>query len=461
MKKSVYFALAALTLVGCASKETAQMPEQEWEVPAARVTRTVTITAGFDETTKTSYDAEGKFSWVAGDKIGVLVSDGTETKQVTFTAQEGGAVTTFTGELEEGFNLMDYASYPFTGEMDGYACNDFAYDAEKGGWRIWGSIKPSLSDPLSCTPLFGTRKGDTQDYTFQTAVGVVKFTVQNVPMSTYYAYVEVPEGDANLNGWYDASQDGYLTMANAIEPWGNRYNWNVPTTLNSTLDYYFFFPVGTLPVGTKFELCDNNWTSIFSAEFKKEVAVVRNAVTNVAPIVLEPATTYTLADILGIYSMEVTAGPYSDNAAVGDLVIEESDNPEYDVMITMFAGVAGKQYGYFDGVNLLTFPCDQIFGVNPYDDFDTWPYVALDFYSGEVIDPQFVVLEQGKIQAVADAIGFRGCTEESWADSHGGSWPWELCYSSLTATWKEGGEEPEQGSGGEDLDQNIDVDPWS
>ena len=280
MKKTVYIALAVLALAGCAK-------EQEQLAPAPRASRTVTITAGFDQTSKTAYDAEGKFSWVAGDRIGVLVGDGTQTKQVTFTAQEGGAVTSFTGELEEGFELMGYASYPFTGEVDGYACNDFAWDADKDGWRIWGSIKPSLTDPLSCMPLLGTRKGNTQSYSFKTAVGVVKFTVQNVPSATAFAYLEVPEGDANLNGWYDVSQDGYLTMAGAIEPWSNRYNWNAPAEKNSTLDYYFFLPVGTLPAGTQFLLCDADWQPLYSSEFKKDVEVVRNIVTNIAPIVLD------------------------------------------------------------------------------------------------------------------------------------------------------------------------------
>lgn len=435
MKKSIYMVLAALALVGCA-KEAERM-----DAPALLASRTVTITAGFDESTKTSYDQDGKFSWVEGDKIGVLVSNGTETKQLTFVAQASGATATFSGEVEEGYELTGLASYPFNQE-DAIVCNDLAWDDEKQGWRIWGSIEPSLEAPLSCIPLIGQREGNSMKYAFKTAVGIVKFTVTNVPLNTAFAYLEVPEdtkAQYNLNGWYTLSEEGTLLMENAIEPWENRNNWNAPSEANATMEYYFFLPVGKLPKGTKFQMYAGDYSLITSKVFQKDVEVVRNKIVNIATVELEEQTVFTLEDILGTYDMEVTEGSYSSNHAVGDLVIEESDDPSQgNIMITKFAGVSGKQYGNFDGINMLVFSCDQIFGNNPYDDADTWPYVALDFYTGTVVDPTFEVLEPGKIQALADAIGFRGCTEESWFDDHGGSWPWELCYGSLTATWQLG-----------------------
>ena len=282
MKNTVYIALAALALAACAKEVESPV------APAPKASRTVTITAGFDETTKTAYDAQGKFSWVQGDKIGIVVTDGTTTKQVTFTADSDGSPAFFTGEVEEGFELTQWASYPFTQEYDGYACNDLAWDEEIGGWRLWGSIKPALEDPLSCIPLIGKKIGNTPSYSFKTAVGVVKFTVENVPTDAAYAYLEVPQGDANLNGWYDLSPEGYLLMENAIEPWANRYNWNAPTEANTTLDYYFFLPVGTIPAGSWFELCKADWSAIDSFQIKQDIQVVRNAVVNVAPIHFEP-----------------------------------------------------------------------------------------------------------------------------------------------------------------------------
>ena len=433
MKKIALYALAALAIAGCAK-------EVEAPVELNLRTRTVTIRAGFDSETKTAYDASGKFSWVAGDKIGVLVTNGETTKQVTFITEKSGDYVDFSGQVEEGYELAGLASYPFTGEMDGYACNDLAWDQEKDGWRLWGSIKPDHSRPLASLPLIGkadpTSKGS---YQFKTATGIVKFTVQNVPLEAVCAYLEIPadkKESANLNGWYKLSDDGVILMENAVEPWDNRYNWNTPQTLNGSVEYYFFIPVGTIPAGSKFELLDSSWAAIASFEMQQDIEVVRNVVTNVAALELDPVAEYSLADILGTYEMTVTAGLYSDNNKPGDLVLEASDDPDKgNVMMTCFGGVSGKQYGKFNGAT-ITFPKDQIFGENPYADAAEKPYVALDFYKDRVIDAVFEVVEAGKIRAIgADAMGLRSCTAEDWAE-YGGGWPWVLCYGSITASWK-------------------------
>ena len=434
MKKIAFYALAALAIVSC-TKEVEAPVEM-----GVKHTRTVTIRAGFDTETRTAYSSAGKFSWVAGDRIGVLVTDGTTKKQVAFVTSGTGKAAEFTGEVEEGWTLAGWASYPFTNTVSGYACNDLAWDDEKGGWRLWGSIKPDAENPLSAIPLIGAPEGDgTDDYVFKTATGIVKFTVTNVPIDAVCAYLETPDelkATNNLNGWYTLSEEGTLLMENAIEPYANRYNWNAPDAPNATVDYYFFLPVGSIPAGSKFELLDSNWAALVSFELKQEVEVARNIVTRIAPIELDPSAIYTLEDILGTYEMTVTAGPYSDNNKPGDLVLEASDDPDKgNVMMTCFGGVTGKQYGTFNGVT-ITFPKDQIFGANPFSDAADKPYVALDFYAGGVIDAVFEVVERGKIKAIgADAMGLRSCTEEDWA-TYGGGWPWVLCYGSITAAWK-------------------------
>jgi len=443
MKKIAYFALAALTLAVSCAKEVEAPVELN-----TRTTHTVTIRAGFDADTKTAYDALGKFSWVAGDKIGVLVSNGETVKQVTFTTTQSGEFVDFSGEVEEGYTLEGIASYPFTGERDGYVCNDLVYEADHvndaqepaPGWRLYGSVKPSATRPLSALPLIG--KADPTSpgsYQFTTATGIVKFTVENVPLETMFAYLEIPAevaGESNLNGWYTLAEDGSLKMENTVDGWLNRYNWNVPQTLNSTMEYYFFVPSGTLPAGTKFELCGQDWGAIASFTMEKDVEVARNVITNIAPVTIDPVTEYSLSDVLGTYEMTVTTGPYSSNNKPGDLVLEASDNQELgNVMMTVFGGVSGKQYGKFNGAT-ITFPKDQIFGENPYSDAAEKPYVAIDFYAGSVVDAVFEVVEPGKIRAInADAMGLRTCTAEDWAE-YGGGWPWALCYGSIVATWK-------------------------
>ncbi|MCR5018139.1 MAG: discoidin domain-containing protein [Bacteroidales bacterium] len=435
MKKLLYFAAAVLAIAACQKEVGTQVVDT---TPVK--THTVTIKAGFSEETKTAYDAQGKFSWVAGDKIGVVVANQAEEEQVvTFTTQDNGPVAEFTGEVPEGFEVSHYASYPYTQTYDGYACNDFVYEPEKKGFRLWGSVKPSLTDPLSCTPLLATKDADGF-FQFSTATGIVKFTVVNVPVETYYAYLEIPSDkdktQYNLNGWYAPTDDGIIEMATAVDPWQDRHNWNAPTGPNQTIDYYFFIPAGFIPEGSKFELCNSSWASVKSFPIVQAIEVKRNIITNVAPIEISSVTTYTLEDIIGTYDMKVSAGPYSSNNEPGDLVIEASDNSQKgNVMMTKFAGIPGKQYGTFNGATIV-FPKDQIFGNNPYSDAETKPYVALDFYKGSVVDAEFTVLGRGQIRATgADAMGLRTCTEEDW-QTYGGGWPWALCFSSIIATWK-------------------------
>lgn len=455
MKKVLYSAIALVAVLSCSREQEAQVQLETLK------TRTVTIQAGF-EATKTAYDAQGKFSWVAGDKIAVITqkeADGDIVEEVvTFTTEESGPVVTFTGEVTEGFEVAHFATYPFTGVQEGYARNDFAYEPDKKGFRLWGSIKPSVEDPLSCTPLLGTKDADGI-FQFSTATGIVKFTVKNVPMETAYAYLEVPsetKEQYNLNGWYSPTDDGTISMATAIEPWDNRYNWNVPTEANSIIDYYFFIPEGKIPAGSKFELCNSGWAAIKSFPIKQDITVTRNIITNVAPVECEETKVYTLDDVLGTYDMKVSSSWVSDNSEPGDLVIEESDDKEKGtVMITKFAGISGKQYGYLENGLQLVFPADQLFGENTFEDTESvtkaeFPYVALDAYwnGTGVVDAVFKIVERGVIEFVKggdnnganDAIGLRATTEELWLnDSHNGGWKWSLGFGSMRASWKGAG----------------------
>ena len=440
MKKLAYFTLAALALAAC------QKPVDITPLPAPGGSHTVTIRAGFAET-RTAYDKAGVFSWAEGDVIGILYNDEEGNfVQVPFTAAASGPEVEFTGEVADSYVPAGQATYPFIQEYDGYACNDLAYNktGESAGFRLWGSIKPDPQNPLSCTPLLGFQGGDGF-YQFNTATGIVKFTVENVPAEMAFSYLETPaESGAYLNGWFSLGDANCIRMENATDGFNERYNWNTPSGPHETMEIYFFLPVGTLPAGTKFELCGSNWAAIESFTFAQDVEVVRNAVVEVAPIVLEPVTILSLDDLLGEYEMTVfTPGPYSGGyAEPGDIVIEASDDPSRgNVMMTKFAGISGRQYGTFDGVSVV-FPKDQIFALNSFADSDTKPYVALDFYKeGEgVVDATFELLSPGKIRAAgANAFGLRSCTEQDWME-YGGGWPWVLSFSSITAEWKSSGE---------------------
>lgn len=100
-------ALATAFAVSC-NKEAADIDTPDPSVPAGM--KEVTISASIDDTaTKTSYDAAGKFSWTKGDQISVLASDNIF---YTFTANQTGKSSTFTGTIPEGLSLGWCAFYP-------------------------------------------------------------------------------------------------------------------------------------------------------------------------------------------------------------------------------------------------------------------------------------------------------------------------------------------------------------
>ena len=269
MKKIAIFALAALALMAC---------QREVDVPQTSTvpTYTVTITARLAET-RTAYDDAGKFSWVAGDQINVLISNGTAKKQVAFTTTEDGPEVQFTGEVDEGFQVTSEAAYALD------------FDAAKGAWIIPDRVTVDPEKPLSSLPLFGEADA-SQLFQFKTATGILKFTVENVPVETASVGLTTMGKDAPaLCGELAAAPaDGVVTMA-ALSGGGKiLYSFGAPAGPNTTKEYYFFVPAGTLPAeNTEFYVLDEEYNVIKNFEFKKAVEVVANRITNVAPVHFE------------------------------------------------------------------------------------------------------------------------------------------------------------------------------
>jgi len=279
MKKIALLSLAALALLAC-------QREVDFQQKEAEPTYTVTLQAGIQAPTKTTYTDEGKFSWEAGDKIGVLVTNGTVTRQITFTTQDAKPIATFTGEVPEGFELADMASYPFTGIPDGEKCtSDLVYNSANNAWMLWDNTNPNPANPLSSIPLLGTKDVNGY-YQFKTAAGIVKFTVQNVPSATKLVELKGVEG-AKLTGIFGLNDKGVLGMDKAVEATSAVRNYNSPAgKKNTTMDFYFFLPEGSLAAGTELRLlpAENADEAIKSFPFKTAVEVVANKVVSVKAI---------------------------------------------------------------------------------------------------------------------------------------------------------------------------------
>lgn len=420
-------ALTALFAVSC---------NKEFDNPAEPAGRPISIRATLDDATRTAYEGEKTFSWVAGDKISLkVIKDDDQTMDViTLTTNESGTSVTFSGSLPDGYTASTEAFYP-KGTGSDYYSSDLALQKESGHLRTWGTITPDLANPMGSIPLIG-QEVEEGTFAFKTCTGIVKFTVSNIPGDTYFFCLDAPEGTA-LNGNFSYGDDCTLYMENAEYPWPQKYVYYTPEADGETRDFYLPIPVGTIPAGSTVSVTTSSQGKIVLATTVKDIEVVRNKVIRIPAVAVPAAATYTLDDVLGTYEMTVSSIGYSTNNTPGLLVIAASDDSaKGNVMITMFAGIAGKEYGTFDGTKLV-FPADQLFAANPYPETQAdYPYIALDAYTGGVTDCVFNVLGPGHIKYVGDALGFRATTEELWYnDNHNGAWPWSLGFGSVDATW--------------------------
>ena len=273
MKKITCFALAALALLAC---------QREVDVPqdsnASR--HLVTVTARLDAEARTTYDDNGKFYWYKGDKIQVLTPDGTGGKRaMTLTADESGTEVQFSAFIQhEGTTILDEAAYGL----------EFAWDQQ--AWVLPEKVTVNPERPLSSLPLFGA-KDVSGLFQFRTATGVLKFTVENVPAETWCVSLETLGEDAPaLCGTLEtAPANGVVTMEALAGGGKILLSVGVPSGPNTTKEYYFFVPEGTLPAQkTQFSVVDGWGEVIKSFVFQKDVEVKANRITNIAPVHFKP-----------------------------------------------------------------------------------------------------------------------------------------------------------------------------
>ena len=182
-------ALAAAFAVSC-TKETpeVQLP-QDQNAPAGM--KQVTITASIEGAdTKTSYDADGKFSWTKGDKISVM---GTDYGFYTLTATSDGPTTTFTGWIPEGVTLRQEAFYPA----------DEATNRTDGSYYFNIPMYKDLSQSFSADLPMGAYSG-TAKYEFKHITGAALLTFTNFPAEVETAEISIVNARLKLTGIFNA-----------------------------------------------------------------------------------------------------------------------------------------------------------------------------------------------------------------------------------------------------------------
>ena len=442
MKYLLPAAMMAVLFAGCNKAEV--------EIPGNDNEETVEAKAEIKAeivNTKTTYDDTGKFSWASSDKITVVVyNDGTTDASklnvfdhYTYNNSTGaGENATFTGSaINAPWHEYGVALYP-NANMSSNNClkEAGAYDT---GFRVYVNqeITPNLDNPLEVVPLIG-RKNSNDVYQFKTAMGILQVTVTDIPADAYYLYLYDPSGTFAFSGYFEVGSQDVIKASDAVSPSGNAFKKTIaftPAAAGETRTFYFPVPVGTIPAGTQLKLdkgYSGGFDNIMIKTLKDPVPITANHVTPLKAVAAVPQ-----ADVLGTYTMAVTNGSYSSNHKGGLLVIEDSDDASKGrYMMTKFADIEGKQYGYYDGTQLI-FPEDQLFAANPYSATQAdYPYIALDAYTGGVTPAKFNILDTPRrLQYDGDQIGFRATTDDLWYNqSHNGAWPWSLGFASLVAT---------------------------
>lgn len=176
-------AVAALFAVSCVKENPVE------NAPVQGAMKEVTITASIDSETKTSYDADGVFSWHKGDQISVM------DKQYKFhilTATASGTSVTFSGMVPEGTEFRQEAFFP----------------ADPGINRTDGSYYfniPQYKDLTSGSadlPM-GAYSG-TETYVFKHITGAALLTFTNFPAEVETAEISIVNARLKLTGTFNA-----------------------------------------------------------------------------------------------------------------------------------------------------------------------------------------------------------------------------------------------------------------
>ena len=300
MKKFIYSVLAVAALVACAKENKA--PVNKEPVP----THKETIVASFSSETKTAYEGLTKFSWVAGDKIWVgVVKDGATNPlnsnyydYVAFTAKTSGTTVEFEGEVPDYYrpHSDQIAYYPGTAQdpwyesaQSGFSCrlpiSVFVGVEAPSGLTTYYETVPA-DNPLAHLPLIGSKQDDGT-YVFKSGVGVLKLNLTDLEDSA--AGVTLNSASGYLGNYLIVGSDRYIKndkcLVRGTSSYGTRYvSYYFNKSAAGAATVYITVPVGTLAAGSSIDVFDDKGAVIFSKEFTKDVEIVRNKITELAPL---------------------------------------------------------------------------------------------------------------------------------------------------------------------------------
>ncbi len=282
MKKALYFsmAVAVVALASCAKQETEILQQNQGKSHVIHA-----VIDDQDPVSKTTYTDAGVFSWVKDDELKLIVysaSDGTKAANFyRYRAQSTAAHVDFacTG-------TPDFVKYPRAGVA--VYPSDLTIGGKYGAYSVTLPASYSVSGTdfsAVKVPLIGTTTPDDgEDYTFRTAVGVLKVTLSNVPVAA--RKLVLTSALDNLSGVFSLDAENGLLMSSASDA-GHSITVNFPQqTAGSTISVYIPVPVGTISAGATLEVQQSDGTAIkTTAATTKPITITRGHLTPISTVI--------------------------------------------------------------------------------------------------------------------------------------------------------------------------------
>lgn len=305
MKKMIFVGLALMAFfaISC-EKETAVQEEPTLQEILTPQNTPQIIGIIDNENTKTTYDGEGKFSWLANDKIAVQIVNGGTYSSHLFKAAAAAAETTFSVNSEaipDGYSIGDYAFYPADLKYSaGYeTLLDLGYNNDNPvtvslpaiteDWLI-----PYLSNTnyLQMVPMVGTKQTESEGvvtFKFVAATGVLKLHFSGVPDANGIR-LQLSHPSYPLCGNFSLSEDKTILAENYIS--GSAMRELRPA--RACTEAYVALPIGTIPAGLKIRLYNTNGDVYAQLTTSQDIVIERNTVTDLAMPIKRIQSTVTL-----------------------------------------------------------------------------------------------------------------------------------------------------------------------
>ena len=314
MKKILYslIALAAVLSVSCNKEAELAIPSQRKMVHvdiSNLPSHSETLKAEFGPgLTRTDYSGQ-TFTWLERDSIYVMVqSQPDEDDMVSFGfarfyAQSAGPSVEFVGDIPNGYDVLAPAFYLAAGatidfgeDEEGYFDGNYyvqmpSYTIVDGDSKEYYTTESDK--PLANMPLLGT-VSDEGTLQFSSMTGALKISLTGLDAAA--SIVQVNNAGNRLTGYFlvneqgtlkmeDARTGSYETASGATLPYSYGYSaMEFVQNADHSIDLYMAFPVGTLKAGTVITVYDEDFNVLYQRSFKKDVAIERNRVTELASL---------------------------------------------------------------------------------------------------------------------------------------------------------------------------------